>query len=136
MVRYLRNRYGIGKAPSHIWLGVSVEDAKNAVRLPVPTSEFDPISGLSGLTSAPVTEGLVVRIGKKTVRFPMKLFPEGRTVLGYCPVLLLLSGCGEATPECGSLDTHGLAGYTNVGPNRTTATTLGVRTAAATKLAR
>jgi protein gp37 len=33
MVRYLRNRYGAGKAPSHIWLGVSVEDAKNAVRL-------------------------------------------------------------------------------------------------------
>ena len=33
MVRYLRNRYGIGLAPSHIWLGVSVEDAKNTVRL-------------------------------------------------------------------------------------------------------
>jgi protein gp37 len=33
MVRYLRNRYGSGLAPSHIWLGVSVEDAKNAVRL-------------------------------------------------------------------------------------------------------
>jgi hypothetical protein len=34
----------------------------------------------------------------------MKLFPEGRTVLGCCPALLLLSGCGEAPPECGSLD--------------------------------
>jgi len=34
----------------------------------------------------------------------MKLFPEGRAVLGCCPALLLLSGCGEATPECGSLD--------------------------------
>jgi protein gp37 len=33
MVRYLRSRYGVGKAPSHIWLGVSVEDAKNAVRV-------------------------------------------------------------------------------------------------------
>jgi len=33
MVRYLRNRYGASKAPSHIWLGVSVEDAKNVVRL-------------------------------------------------------------------------------------------------------
>jgi protein gp37 len=33
MVRYLRNRYGASKAPSHIWLGVSIEDAKNAVRL-------------------------------------------------------------------------------------------------------
>jgi len=29
----LRDRYGASKAPSHIWLGVSVEDAKNAVRL-------------------------------------------------------------------------------------------------------
>ena len=36
----------------------------------------------------------------------MKLFPEGRTVLRCFPVLLLLSGCGEATPECGSLDTR------------------------------
>jgi protein gp37 len=33
MVRYLRSRYGTGLAPPHIWLGVSVEDAKNAVRL-------------------------------------------------------------------------------------------------------
>ena len=36
----------------------------------------------------------------------MKLFPEGRTVLGCCPVLLLLSGCGGATLECDSLDTR------------------------------
>jgi hypothetical protein len=34
----------------------------------------------------------------------MKLFREGRTVLRCFPVLLLLSGCGEATPECDSLD--------------------------------
>jgi len=33
MARYLRKRYGDGLAPHHIWLGVSVEDAKNAVRL-------------------------------------------------------------------------------------------------------
>ncbi len=33
MARYLRNRYGSAKAPSHIWLGVSVEDAKNTVRI-------------------------------------------------------------------------------------------------------
>ena len=33
MGRFLRGRYGSGFAPSHIWLGVSVEDAKNAVRL-------------------------------------------------------------------------------------------------------
>jgi protein gp37 len=34
MVRYLRKRYGVaGLAPRHIWLGVSVEDARNAVRL-------------------------------------------------------------------------------------------------------
>jgi protein gp37 len=33
MVRYLRSRYGAGKAPLHIWLGVSVEDAQNAVRV-------------------------------------------------------------------------------------------------------
>jgi protein gp37 len=33
MVRYLRNRYSAGRAPSHIWLGVSIEDAKNVVQL-------------------------------------------------------------------------------------------------------
>lgn len=33
MSRYLRGRYGIGVAPDHIWLGVSVEDASGAARL-------------------------------------------------------------------------------------------------------
>jgi len=33
MVKYLRHRYGTHLAPPHIWLGVSVEDAKNTVRL-------------------------------------------------------------------------------------------------------
>src|SRR5215472_10206525 len=33
MVRYLRGRYDRALAPPHIWLGVSVEDVKNAVRL-------------------------------------------------------------------------------------------------------
>jgi protein gp37 len=33
MVRYLRGRYGSSVAPPHIWLGVSVEDEKNTVRL-------------------------------------------------------------------------------------------------------
>lgn len=33
MTRYLRGRYGSGLAPPHIWLGVSVEDRKNTVRL-------------------------------------------------------------------------------------------------------
>jgi protein gp37 len=33
MVRYLRNRYAHRLAPRHIWLGVSVEDAKNTVRI-------------------------------------------------------------------------------------------------------
>jgi protein gp37 len=33
MVRYLGERYGTGLAPAHIWLGVSVEDAQNTVRL-------------------------------------------------------------------------------------------------------
>jgi protein gp37 len=31
--RYLNDRYGDALAPPHIWLGVSVEDAKNTVRL-------------------------------------------------------------------------------------------------------
>lgn len=33
MTRYLKKRYGEQGSPPHIWLGVSVEDAKNAVRV-------------------------------------------------------------------------------------------------------
>jgi len=33
MTRYLQGRYGDHYAPPHIWLGVSVEDSKNVVRL-------------------------------------------------------------------------------------------------------
>lgn len=34
MVRYLRDRYGADQlAPPHIWLGVSVEDTKNTIRI-------------------------------------------------------------------------------------------------------
>lgn len=33
MSRYLKQRYGTGRAPAHIWLGVSIEDEKNTVRL-------------------------------------------------------------------------------------------------------
>jgi protein gp37 len=33
MARYLRGRYGSDVAPAHIWLGVSVEDRQNAVRI-------------------------------------------------------------------------------------------------------
>jgi len=33
MAKYLRGRYGARVAPPHIWLGVSVEDAKNTSRL-------------------------------------------------------------------------------------------------------
>ncbi len=56
MVRYLRDRYGSNLAPSHIWLGVSVEDAKNAVRLrhlqtaqaSVKFVSFEPLLGSVG----------------------------------------------------------------------------------------
>jgi hypothetical protein len=36
----------------------------------------------------------------------MKYFVERQTVLWSLPVLLLLSGCGDAEPECDSLDTR------------------------------
>ena len=36
----------------------------------------------------------------------MKLFREQEALLGCFSVLLLLSGCGGAEPECDSLDTH------------------------------
>lgn len=59
MARYLRNRYGGSLAPSHIWLGVSVEDAKNAVRIKhlhaAPASvkfiSFEPLIGPVGIVN-------------------------------------------------------------------------------------
>jgi protein gp37 len=56
MVRYLRGRYGRSFAPPHIWLGVSIEDAKNAVRLKhlraaqasVKFVSFEPLLGAVG----------------------------------------------------------------------------------------
>jgi protein gp37 len=56
MTRYLRTRYGCGVAPSHIWLGVSVEDAQNAVRVEhlrasqasVKFISFEPLLGSVG----------------------------------------------------------------------------------------
>src|SRR6185437_10450356 len=56
MVRYLRKRYTDGHAPPHIWLGVSIEDAKNVVRLnhlrvaPARTKfvSFEPLIGPVG----------------------------------------------------------------------------------------
>lgn len=57
MARYLRGRYGPTKlAPPHIWIGVSVEDAKNAVRLKhlraaqasVRFVSFEPLLGAVG----------------------------------------------------------------------------------------
>lgn len=56
MARYLRDRYGNGLAPPHIWLGVSVEDAKNIVRLKhlraarafVKFVSFEPLLGSVG----------------------------------------------------------------------------------------
>lgn len=56
MARYLCARYGDHMAPPHIWLGVSVEDATNAVRLkhlhaaPASTKfvSFEPLLGAVG----------------------------------------------------------------------------------------
>jgi protein gp37 len=56
MTRYLRARYGAGLAPPHIWLGVSIEDRQNTVRLKhlhaAPASvkfvSFEPLIGPVG----------------------------------------------------------------------------------------
>lgn len=56
MTRYLRRRYGQARAPRHIWLGVSVEDRRNAVRLKhlkaaqasVKFVSFEPLLGSVG----------------------------------------------------------------------------------------
>lgn len=57
LARYLANRYQCGMAPAHIWLGVSIEDAKNTVRLKhlrtaqasVKFVSFEPLLGPVGV---------------------------------------------------------------------------------------
>jgi protein gp37 len=56
LVRYLRQRYGESNAPPHIWLGVSVENEDNVVRLKhlkmaqasVKFISFEPLLGSVG----------------------------------------------------------------------------------------
>ena len=56
MARYLRSRFGLELAPPHIWLGVSVEDEKNAIRVrhlraaqaAVKFVSFEPLIGSVG----------------------------------------------------------------------------------------
>lgn len=56
LARYLKKRYGEGSAPAHIWLGVSVEDEQNAIRLKhlkvaqasVKFVSFEPLLGSVG----------------------------------------------------------------------------------------
>lgn len=56
LTRYLAQRYPTSLAPAHIWLGVSVEDAKNAVRIKhlqvaraaVKFVSFEPLIGAVG----------------------------------------------------------------------------------------
>jgi protein gp37 len=56
MARYLRHRYKDGLSPRHIWFGVSIENAKNAIRLnhlkaaPASTKfvSFEPLIGSVG----------------------------------------------------------------------------------------
>lgn len=56
LVRYINNRYTDNMAPPHIWLGVSVEDAKNTVRIrhlrgaraSVKFVSFEPLLGSVG----------------------------------------------------------------------------------------
>ncbi len=67
----------------------------------------DTIARLGSNASSVTEEGLILGIGKIIVTIPMKQhFQEGQTVLGCLSVLVLLSGCGEATPECNSLETR------------------------------
>lgn len=68
MTRYLRRRYKDGLAPEHLWLGVSIEDAKNAVRLnhlkaaPARTKfvSFEPLIGPVGPVSLKGIDWVIV----------------------------------------------------------------------------
>jgi protein gp37 len=68
MARYLKVRYGTGTAPMHIWLGVSIEDRQNAVRLnhlkaaraSVKFVSFEPLLGPIGLVDLQGIDWVIV----------------------------------------------------------------------------
>jgi protein gp37 len=68
MARFLKRRYGEGKALPHIWLGVSVENQKNAVRLnhlkaaraSVKFVSFEPLIGPVGPLSLAGIDWVIV----------------------------------------------------------------------------
>ena len=99
LVRYLSRRYGKAQAPSHIWLGVSVEDKSNAVRLnhlkmaraSVKFISFEPllasvapidlkgvdwaiVGGESGPRARPMAEAWVVEIQDQCERDKVAFF--------------------------------------------------------------
>jgi protein gp37 len=99
LVRYLRRRYGRAKAPAHIWLGVSVEDAKNTVRLKhlkaaqacIKFVSFEPllssvgpvdlkgidwaiVGGESGPKARPMDEKWVLEIRDQCLRYGVAFF--------------------------------------------------------------
>ena len=79
MSRYLSGRYGSGLAPAHIWLGVSVEDRQNAVRIKhlrttraaVKFIRSNPCSDLSARSSLQVSIGRLsaVRVAPRRGRW-------------------------------------------------------------------
>lgn len=68
LARYLRHRYPDSRAPSHIWLGVSVEDERNAVRLQhlkearasVKFVSFEPLLGPVGVVDLSGIDWVIV----------------------------------------------------------------------------
>lgn len=68
MEKYLKNRYGDRNAPPHIWLGVSIEDARNVVRLKhlkraqatIKFVSFEPLLGSVGRISLSGIDWVIV----------------------------------------------------------------------------
>ena len=129
MVRYLRGRYGEGLAPPHIWLGVSVEDAKNAVRLKhlqaaqasVKFVSFEPLLGPVGKVDLRGIDWAIVggESGPRARRMDEAWAIDIRDQCHAAGVAFFFKQWGGVRPKSGGRLLHGREwnGYPGVSPD-------------------
>lgn len=111
MARYLRNRYGGELAPAHIWLGVSVEDAKNAVRIKhlqaapaaVKFVSFEPLLASVGAVNLKGIHWAIVggESGPRSRRMEKEWAIEIRDLCRKAKVAFFFKQWGGARPKSG-----------------------------------
>ncbi len=111
MARYLYSRYGNGLAPSHIWLGVSVEDAESAVRVrhlqtaraSVKFVSFEPLLGPVGELDLSGVDWVIVggESGPKSRPLAEEWAIQIRDLCGAAKIAFFFKQWGGLRPKTG-----------------------------------